>query len=117
MPPHKHLLAHMTERILVLGSGEVGSAVAHRLFLHGARVVLSDAQAPPHPRRGMAFVDAWFKGAATLDGIMARMTPCLSRLSAASQDIGVIEATCESPTAAAAWLQPDALIDARMCER
>ena len=49
----------MTLRILLLGGGDVGSAVAHRLYLHGADVVIADREAPPHPRRGMALTDAW----------------------------------------------------------
>ena len=56
----------MTLHILVPGCGDVGSSVAHRLFLQGADVVRADVEAPPHPRRGMAFADAWFDSTATL---------------------------------------------------
>ena len=49
--------------VLVLGAGDVGSAVAHALFHAGRAVVLQDGPAPPAaPRRGMAFADAFFDG-------------------------------------------------------
>lgn len=70
----------MTQRILVLGSGDVGSAVAHQLFVQGIDVVLLGDPAPAHPRRGMAFADAWFDGTATLDGVVAQWVPRLDDL-------------------------------------
>lgn len=59
-------------RILVMGGGDVGSAVAHALFLHGARVLIAERPRSPHARRGMAFTDALFDGRAVLDGVVAR---------------------------------------------
>ncbi len=58
--------------VLILGCGDMGSAVAHWLFRRGARVLMCDRARPAHARRGMAFTDALFEGAATLEGITAR---------------------------------------------
>jgi xanthine dehydrogenase accessory factor len=58
--------------VLVLGCGDVGSAVAHRLFRSGAKVALCDLPRSTHSRRGMAYTDALFEGSAILEGIMAR---------------------------------------------
>src|SRR5579863_6389659 len=58
--------------VVVRGSGDVGSAVAHRLFRAGYRVVIHDGPAPSAPRRGMAFTDAVFNGTAILEGVRAR---------------------------------------------
>jgi xanthine dehydrogenase accessory factor len=58
--------------VLVLGGGDIGSAVAHRLFGLGAQVVLCERPRSAHARRGMAFTDALFEGAALLDGVRAR---------------------------------------------
>lgn len=55
----------------VRGVGDVGSAVAHRLFQAGYRVWISDDPAPAAPRRGMAFADAAFEGSAELEGVTA----------------------------------------------
>ena len=57
--------------VLVRGVGDVGSAVAAVLFRAGYAVALHDAPAPAAPRRGMAFADAVFDGAAVLDGLTA----------------------------------------------
>ena len=58
--------------ILIRGTGDVASAVAHLLFMQGHRVLCHDISGPAYSRRGMAFVDAVFEGAATLDGVLAR---------------------------------------------
>jgi xanthine dehydrogenase accessory factor len=58
--------------VLILGAGDVGSAVAHRLHGHGARVLLSELPHPSHSRRGMAYTDALFDGESRLEGILAR---------------------------------------------
>jgi xanthine dehydrogenase accessory factor len=58
-------------RVLVRGVGDIGSAVAHRLFRAGYAVAIHDDPAPTTTRRGMAFADAVFEGRATLEGIDA----------------------------------------------
>lgn len=59
----------------MLGGGDVGSAVAHRLFLAGLQVLISERPESAHARRGMAFTDALFDGTATLEGVEARRQP------------------------------------------
>lgn len=86
----------MSTRILVLGSGDVGSAVAHRLFLHGLDVVLADAPAPAHPRRGMAFTDAWFDDAASLKGVVARFVANAEDLKRQLATMDVVPCTAEA---------------------
>jgi xanthine dehydrogenase accessory factor len=58
--------------VLVLGGGDVGSAVAHRLFRAGLEVLICERAASAHARRGMAFTDALFDGSAVLAGVEAR---------------------------------------------
>lgn len=59
-------------RVLILGGGDVGSAVAWLLFRCGMQAVIAEKSASAHARRGMAFTDALFDGEAVLDGIAAR---------------------------------------------
>jgi xanthine dehydrogenase accessory factor len=59
-------------RVLVVGGGDVGSAVAHELFLLGMKVLVSEREHSAHSRRGMAFTDALFDGSATLEGVCAK---------------------------------------------
>lgn len=55
-----------------MGCGDVGSAVAHRLFTAGELVALCDLPGSAHARRGMAYTDALFDGEAELEGVRAR---------------------------------------------
>jgi len=66
--------------ILVRGVGDIGSAVAHRLFREGYCVVIHDDPKPTMTRRGMAFADAAFDGHAVLDGVRAVRADDLERV-------------------------------------
>lgn len=66
------MLSGTPRRVLVLGGGDVGSAVAHQLFRAGARVLICDRPRSTHARRGMAFTDALYDGTAVLDGVEAQ---------------------------------------------
>ena len=101
---------------IVRGLGDIGSAVAHRLFSDGYRVVVSDGPQPTTTRRRMAFADAAFDGIATLEGVEARCAP----------DIGALRDLLRHRVVAVylgpfallvAALTPDVLIDARMRKR
>jgi len=101
-------------RILVRGSGDVGSAVALRLRQAGHQVVVHDEPRPGHARRGMAFTDAFFEGTAILDGQRAkraRRIEDLAPMVACGHAIPVSDADFREVAAA---LGPDALVDARM---
>jgi xanthine dehydrogenase accessory factor len=71
-------------RVLVRGSGDVGSAVAVVLHRAGYGVAIHEVAAPSAPRRGMAFADAVFDGACRLDGVLARRVDDLAALAAAA---------------------------------
>ncbi len=103
--------------VLVRGVGDVGSAVAVLLFRAGYAVALHDEPAPATSRRGMAFTDAVFDGAATLDGLTAQRVETAAELRHALDAgevvpvaVGLLSEVFES----AAW---SALIDARMRKR
>lgn len=103
--------------VLVRGSGDVGSAVAHVLARHGYGVAIHDVELPAAPRRGMAFTDAVFDGAATLDGVRARRVDDLVRL---AQAVAAREEVCVTTAGLGfvlAAVQPDVLVDARMRKR
>jgi xanthine dehydrogenase accessory factor len=59
-------------RVLVRGSNDIASAVAHRLFQEEYGVVLHDDPRPTVTRRKMAFADAIFNGETTLEGVTAK---------------------------------------------
>lgn len=99
---------------LVRGSGDIGSAVAHRLFCAGHRVVIHDVAAPVAARRGMAFTDAIFDGAAELDGVTCRRITVLRDL---DDPAGCVAVTTLPLDDVVEYLKPGVLVDARMRKR
>lgn len=100
-------------RILVRGSNDVASAVAHILFKTGHGVVIHDAPRPTVTRRKMSFADAIFDGESILEGVLARRVKSLN-----------LRGTLVSPTfipivisdfdRLIQKLRPQVLVDARM---
>jgi xanthine dehydrogenase accessory factor len=104
-------------RVLVRGVGDVGSAIAVALFRAGYAVALHDEPAPVTPRRGMAFADAVFDGAATLDGLTALRVDTSAELRVALTARAVVPVTVvpiSQVLDAADW---SVVIDARMRKR
>ncbi len=102
--------------VLVRGVGDIGSAVAHRLFSDGYAVVIHDSSQPTTTRRKMAFADAVFDGAAWLEGVEARR----------AADVDIVEGLMAGNVVAVyvgpfkdllETIKPAALIDARMRKR
>jgi xanthine dehydrogenase accessory factor len=64
----------MSEQICVLvcGIGETASAIARRVFAEDRAVAIHQPTPPRTLRRRMAFSDAWYDGATSLDGVEAR---------------------------------------------
>lgn len=103
--------------VLVRGAGDVGSAVAHALFAVRHRVVLHDNPMPSHPRRGMSFTDALYRGKVELEGTFAKYarTVCdLALMVQCQRAIPVIDMPLQRALSA---LGPDVLVDARMRKR
>jgi len=102
---------------IVLGIGDVGSAVAHALFRAGEVVTVHDAAAPPHPRRGMAFTDALFDGIAALSGVMAKRARDLDDLALMQRCARAVIATSAPLADVVSLVRPGVLVDARMRKR
>lgn len=101
-------------RVLVRGSGDIGSAVAHQLFRGGYEVLIHDDPKPTTSRRGMAFSDAVFDGRASLGGVeavRARDIAHARNLLAARQTIPVYVRPL-GPLLG--QITPNVLVDARM---
>ena len=101
-------------RVLIRGSGDVGSAVAHRLLREGHAVVVHDVALPAAPRRGMAFADAIFDGSCRLEGIRARRVDGVEGLRADGAEVLVTTAALDDVLAVVSF---DVLVDARMRKR
>ena len=113
-------MARPEERLVVVrGSGDVGSAVAHRLFRAGHPVIVHDSPLPAAPRRGMAFTDAVFDGSCILEGLQAWRVDHLAGLGEAlgqRRGVLVVVAALEELLRAVSSA-PAVLVDARMRKR
>lgn len=101
-------------RVLVLGGGDVGSAVAHRLFRQGCQVLISEKPRSPHARRGMAFTDVLFDGHAVLDGIEGRLQADIASVEAQWRLAEAIPVVTIDEGRILAALHFDAVVDATM---
>ena len=100
--------------VLVRGTGDVGSAVAAVLARAGHQVVLHDGAAPTHTRRGMAFVDALYRGTADVEGLLAKRARTLRDLVymiKCGRCVPVVNAPLDRVIAR---VRPEVLVDARM---
>jgi len=103
--------------VLVLGAGDVGSAVAHVLFSAGHGVILHDRAHPPHARRTMAFTDAFYGQVPELDGLLARRAPDLPDLPHMLRCRRAVPTTSVEPARVIDALRPRVIVDARMRKR
>ncbi|MHB8776135.1 MAG: hypothetical protein ACYC6R_00025 [Anaerolineales bacterium] len=101
-------------RILVRGANDVGSAVAHRLFMAGYAVIIHEIPQPATARRRMSFTDAVFDGQALLNGVTAHHTNDLHLIDSLLNEHAVIPVTVENIYNVIEHTQPQVLIDARM---
>jgi xanthine dehydrogenase accessory factor len=102
---------------IVIGSGEVGSAIAVALHRAGCGVVVCDKVDPPWPRRGMAFTNAWYVGNAELDGEGAVFCASVKSVPSVLDRRRLIAATTWSSAGVAGPLQPIAVVDATLSSR
>lgn len=103
--------------VLVRGSSDIGSAVAHALFCAGYSVAIHDSTQPVATRRRMAFADALFDGSARLAGIEARRLDGLPELYSCLQGRHTIPVTTLGLPHLLEVLRPAVLVDARMRKR
>ncbi|MGE4482632.1 hypothetical protein [Acidocella sp.] len=99
---------------VILGTNEIASAIAVRLHQQGYFAVLSHDPHPPVIRRRMAFHDALFDDAITLDGVNAARADGLRDLLRLRQQGDRVAITEMGLTDLLVLQIPDLLIDARM---
>ena len=101
-------------RILIRGSNDVASAVAHRLFSAGYGVVIHDLPQPSATRRKMCFTDAIFDGHSELDGVQAKLMKRLYLLRGELVAHQVTPIVVKDFHELMNTLHPQILVDARM---
>ena len=104
----------MLPKVLIRGSGDVGSAVAYALFQAQYPVIIHDSTKPSATRRTMAFCDAVFDGIATLEGVRGQLFDDMAELAARLEAHDLIPVTTMEISGVLAALKPEVLVDARM---
>lgn len=102
---------------LVRGCGDIGSAIAHALFLAGHAVLVHDVATPSFPRRGMAYTDAMYGGSTTLDCITGRRMSDIFSIRWTLERREEIPLTAVDFRRILEFMRPLVLIDARMNKR
>ena len=101
--------------VMVKGAGDLGSGVALRLHRCGFAVAMTEIDQPLTVRRGVAFGQAVFDGAHTVEGAVAercRLDEALHKLAQ-----GVIPLLVDPAAAARSALRPAVLVDAIMAKQ
>ena len=73
--------------VLIYGAGEIGSAIAHRLFRAKFRVVLCANDDPLTLMRGNAFSQAIFAGGFEVEGVPARKAVVTEAVSLVDREV------------------------------
>lgn len=92
----------------------MGSAVAHVLFNHGARVLVVERSRSAHARRGMAFTDALFDGQAELEGVTARYLTAVAQIEECWRAGDCIPLVTQPENLLAAAIPFDVIVEATM---
>ncbi len=119
--------------VTVLGSGDLATGVAHRLYRVGFRLMLTELPEPRAVRRTAAFSESIFRGSVTVEGVTA-VHAALADIAAEAaatngerwggpaiegkrQLDGSIPVVIDHDGTIAAALNPEVLVDARMAKR
>jgi xanthine dehydrogenase accessory factor len=104
----------MRGAVLIRGGNDIASAVAHRLFASGYRVMILEAPQPLTVRRGMAYASAVYDGRMTLFGVTAEHARTLEQALALLETRRVIPVLGSDEAGILAAISPQVLVDARL---
>jgi xanthine dehydrogenase accessory factor len=115
---HSSLYRASLPLVLVRGAGEHASGSAHRLFRAGFPVVMTEIARPLAVRRTVAFAEAVFEGACTVEDVIARRIDVApDSLARADLPPDAIALLVDPELRSLAALRPEILIDARLKKR
>ncbi len=97
-------------RVILRGGGDLGSGVAHRLFMSGFPVTILELPEPRVIRRTVSFATAVFTGEQVVEGVLARRD-------APAFETGLIAVRVDPDASELAGLGAEILVDARMLKR
>ena len=102
--------------VLIRGGGEMASGIAHRLRCCHMNVIITEIAAPTAVRRTVAFAEAVYDGAQTIEGVIARRADSLPEIRSAWQR-GEIPVVVDAEAAIRAEIDPAVIVDAIMAKK
>ncbi|CEP67520.1 Selenium-dependent molybdenum hydroxylase system protein, YqeB family [Moorella glycerini] len=101
----------MRNLVVIKGAGDLASGVAHRLHQAGFPVIMTEIARPTVIRRAVAFAEAVYTGAITVEGVTARLVagPEEALTKALQGEIAVL---VDPPAGVITALQPQIVVDA-----
>jgi xanthine dehydrogenase accessory factor len=103
-------------KVLIRGGGEMASGVAHRLRCCHMDVMITEIEAPTAVRRTVAFAEAIYDGAQTVEGITARRAASLAEIHAA-WECGEVPVVVDAAAAIRREINPAVIVDAIMAKK
>jgi xanthine dehydrogenase accessory factor len=102
--------------VLIRGGGEMATGIAHRLHRCQMRVVITEIGTPTSVRRKVAFAEAVYEGAQTVEGVKAvRVASCEEAYAVWQQD--QIPVFVDPDASIREILKPAVLVDATMTKK
>ena len=102
--------------ILVIGGGDLGTGVAHRLHRAGFKVVVTELAEPTVIRRAVAFASAAYEGQVDVDGVEARLVSGIESVWPLLEQ-HIVPVLADPEGTARSSLKPHVIVDARMAKR
>ena len=102
--------------VLIRGGGEMATGIAHRLHCCHMRVAITEIAMPTSVRRNVAFAEAVYEGAQTVEGVEAVRVACCDEASAAWKQ-NQIPVFVDPRAAIREILKPAVIVDAIMAKK
>ena len=102
--------------VVIRGAGEMASGTAHRLYMAGFRIIMSELPQPLAVRRNVSFAQAVLDGSYTVEGVTAQRTESLIEALALCQEGKIAVYPGEIRGVELDNLRPVALVDAMLAK-
>ncbi|WP_371363364.1 hypothetical protein SRRS_42790 [Sporomusa rhizae] len=105
----------MRPLIVIKGAGDLATGIAHRLFMSGFRIIMTDLAQPTVVRRTVAFAEAVFTGSMIVEGVTAVKTELTQAIEVVQQ--GNIAVVVDEQAAVVGHYKPWGVVDAILAKR
>jgi len=102
--------------ILIKGSGEIASAVAHKLARSHFKICLTEISQPVAVSRGVAFCEAIYDGEKEVEGVVAKRITSAEEITSTWKE-NKLPILVDPQAKVKYWLHPDIIIDAIMAKK